>query len=100
MEDNVCKTRQLPVWLVKAECGFVFCFLSRVQEQEKIDLLESYRALSDEAEKLDSTVQQSLGESSSVRMEMAAVTQVLVVMAAVTQVVVVMAAVTQVLVVY
>ncbi len=41
-----------------------------------MDVLESYRALSDEAERLDSTVQQSLGESSSVKMEMAALAQV------------------------
>ncbi len=41
-----------------------------------MDVLESYRALSDEAERLDSTIQQSLGESSSIKMEMAALAQV------------------------
>ena len=46
------------------------------QEQEKVDLLESYQALSDEAEKLDSTVQHSLGETSTTRMELATLTQV------------------------
>ena len=47
-----------------------------LQEQEKVDLLESYQALSDEAEKLDSTVQHSLGETSTTRMELATLTQV------------------------
>ena len=50
--------------------------LHTLQEQEKVDLLESYQALSDEAEKLDSTVQHSLGETSTTRMELATLTQV------------------------
>lgn len=41
-----------------------------------MDLLESYQALSDEAEKLDSTVQHSLGETSTTKMELATLMQV------------------------
>ena len=41
-----------------------------------MDLLESYQALSDEAEKLDSTVQHSLGETSTTRMELSTLMQV------------------------
>ena len=41
-----------------------------------MDLLESYKALSDEAEKLDSTVQHSLGETSTTKMELATLMQV------------------------
>lgn len=47
-----------------------------VKEQEKADLLESYRSLSNEANKLDSTVQSSLGENSATRLELSTVTQV------------------------
>ena len=56
-------------------CTHVHCTYL-LQEQEKVDLLESYQALSDEAEKLDSTVQHSLGETSTTRMELATLTQV------------------------
>ena len=42
---------------------------------EKVELMESYQSLSNEANRLDSTVQQSLGENSSVRHELATVAQ-------------------------
>ena len=45
------------------------------KDREKVELLESYQSLSDEADRLDSTVQQSLGENSSVRMELATLAQ-------------------------
>ena len=49
------------------------------QEQEKGDLLTSYRAMADENERLSSSVQQSLEESTSVKLQLAGITQVLVI---------------------
>ena len=68
--SNLQKALHFPVILLR------FLFFLLFQEQEKCDLLESYRALSDEAEKLDSTAQHSLGETSSAKMEIAALSQV------------------------
>ena len=51
------------------------CTLHSAQEQEKADLLESCRALSDEAQCLTSTAQQSMGEVSGTRLELLAVSQ-------------------------
>ena len=51
------------------------CVCVCLQEQEKADLLESYRTLSDEADKLSSTAQQSMGEVSSMRLELSALAQ-------------------------
>ena len=45
------------------------------KDREKVELLESYQSLSDEADRLDSTVQQSQGENSSVRLELATLAQ-------------------------
>jgi chromosome segregation ATPase len=45
------------------------------KDREKVELIESYQSLSDEADRLDSTVQQSLGENSSVRLELATLAQ-------------------------
>ena len=45
------------------------------KDMEKVELIESYQSLSNEADRLDSTVQQSLGENSSVRLELATVAQ-------------------------
>lgn len=45
------------------------------KDREKEELIESYQSLSNEANRLDSTVQQSLGETSSVRLELATLTQ-------------------------
>ena len=45
------------------------------KDREKDELLESYQSLSNEANRLDSTVQQSLGENSSVRLELATLAQ-------------------------
>lgn len=45
------------------------------KDREKEELLQSYQSLSDEADRLDSTVQQSLGENSSVRLELATLAQ-------------------------
>ena len=45
------------------------------KDKEKVELIESYQSLSDEADRLDSTVQQSLGENSSVRLELATLAQ-------------------------
>ena len=45
------------------------------KDREKVELLESYQSLSNEADRLDSTVQQSLGENSSVRIELATLAQ-------------------------
>eukprot|EP00731_Ephydatia_muelleri_P030834 Em0022g348a len=49
--------------------------LLAIREQEKADLLESYRALSDETERLTSTAQQSMGEVSGTRLELSAMAQ-------------------------
>ena len=49
-----------------------------VKEQEKTELFDSYRSLSQEADRLDSTVQQSLGETSTARHEVATLAQVCV----------------------
>ena len=49
--------------------------LLAIREQEKADLLESCRALSDEAQCLTSTAQQSMGEVSGTRLELLAVSQ-------------------------
>lgn len=45
------------------------------KDREKVELLDSYQSLSNEAERLDSTVKQSLGENTSVRMELATLAQ-------------------------
>ncbi len=47
-----------------------------VKEREKSELVESYRALSEEADKLDSTVQVSLGENSATKLELSTIAQV------------------------
>ncbi len=48
-----------------------------VKEREKSELVESYRALSEEADKLDSTVQLSLGEKSATKLELSTIAQVI-----------------------
>lgn len=47
-----------------------------VKEREKTELVESYRTLSEEADKLDSTVQLSLGENSVTKLELSTIAQV------------------------
>ena len=47
-----------------------------VKEQEKAELMESYRSLSEEADKLDSTVQLSMGENSATKLELSTLMQV------------------------
>lgn len=47
-----------------------------VKEKEKSELIESYRVLSEEADKLDSTIQLSLGENSATKLELSTLAQV------------------------
>ena len=47
-----------------------------VKERERSELVESYRALSEEADKLDSSVQLSLGENSATKLELSTIVQV------------------------
>ncbi len=47
-----------------------------VKEREKAELVESYKTLSEEADKLDSTVQLSLGENSVTKLELSTIAQV------------------------
>ena len=66
--SQMCCLNSTTVCLMAVPCTVV-------QEQEKADLLESYRALSDETERLTSTAQQSMGEVSGTRLELSAMAQ-------------------------
>ena len=48
-----------------------------VKEQEKAELVGSYQSLSQDTEKLDSTLRRAQGEATTARMELATMAQVL-----------------------
>ncbi len=69
-ESLSLKVREYAQSLLRAEEAIA------VKEREKTELVDSYQTLSEEADKLDSTVQLSLGENSATKLELSTIAQV------------------------